>query len=174
MFKLKWFKDCKSIEGVKKTYRDLAQKYHPDVSGKNTAEIMKEINNEHEIACKRFSGVHSESKGFDGKEYDKREYDTYNEAETPEMFRNIISSLISCEGMQIDIVGNWIWLTGNTYPYKDIIKGLGFRWASKKKAWYWNNGECAGTRSRMTLEEIKNKYGCQSVRGKTQLRIATA
>lgn len=97
---------------------------------------MKEINAEYELAFNHFKNIYK-SKVNDNTTYTKET------TETPEAFKNIINSLIHCEGLEINIVGAWIWLTGCTYPYKDIIKELGFRWASNKKAWYWRAEEDA-------------------------------
>lgn len=170
---VKWFKDCKSIEDVKKTYRRLALEYHPDLTGGTTEEEMKEINSEYEKAFERFKNVHSNDNSNKANQSSNDTTSDYNAAETPEMFRDIINGLIHCDGVQIDIVGSWVWLTGNTFAYKDTIKGLGFKWASKKKAWYWHSGEFTKRRhSKMSLDDIKNKYGCQSFKGKANLRLA--
>lgn len=165
---LKYFKDCKTIEDVKKTYRKLCFKFHPDIYKGDNGETMKEINHEYEIAFKLFKDKHATSNS----ETDNSESDNNTEFETPEMFKDIINGLVNCDGVQIDIVGSWVWLTGNTYAHKDIIKGLGFKWANKKHAWYWHSGKNSRRHSKMTLDEIKDKYGCQTVAVKSQLRIA--
>lgn len=166
----KWFKGCKTIEDVKKTYRKLTMQYHPDLNkDTDTTAVMAEINNEYEKAFERFKNVHAASDNSNNAESDTSGYST---AETPEMFKDIINGLIHCDGVQIDIVGSWVWLTGNTFEHKDTIKNLGFKWASKKKAWYWHADEYKSRRSNMTLDEIKNKYGCQSVKTSKQLRLA--
>ena len=168
---LKWFRDCHSVEDVKKTYRALCFKYHPDVNDAPDAEQkMKEINAEYEIAFNRFKNVHkakAEQTATAGSAEAAAE-----SAEVPEMFKNIINGLVGCDGVQIDIVGTWVWLTGNTFAYKDKIKQLGFRWASKKKAWYWHSPEEKATHSKMSLDEIKDKYGCQTFTTAVQYRIA--
>jgi len=33
--------------------------------------------------------------------------------------------------------GCCIWVSGNTRPLKENLKGYGFRWAPKRQAWYW-------------------------------------
>ena len=166
----KWFKDCQNIEDVKKTYKKLAVKYHPDLNkDTDTTKVMAEINNEYEKAFERFKNIHSSNKTEQTESGTTSEYNT---AETPEMFKDIINSLIHCDGVQIDIVGSWVWLTGDTFTHKDTIKGLGFKWASKKKAWYWHTDDYKCRRSNMSLDEIKNKYGCQSVKTVSQLRLA--
>ena len=43
---MKYFKDLNSMEAVKKQYRKLAMKYHPDRGGNE--EVFKQINNEYE------------------------------------------------------------------------------------------------------------------------------
>ena len=83
--------------------------------------------------------------------------------ETPAEFMKIINTLVCCEGLVINLCGTWLWVTGNTFIHKDKIKGLGFRYASKKKAWYWHSPEdSCKSRKNLSLDEIKNKYGCQS------------
>ncbi len=166
----KWFKNCQTIEDVKKTYKKLAIKYHPDLNkDTDTTAVMVEINNEYEKAFMFFKNTH---KSNESGKAESNESSNYNAAETPEMFRDIINSLIHCDGVNIDIVGSWVWLTGNTYEYRDTIKGLGFKWANKKKAWYWHTDEYKCRRSNMTLDEIKMKYGCQSVKTTAQLKLA--
>lgn len=163
---MKYFNNCKTIEDVKKTYRKLCFEFHPDIYKGDNGETMKAINKEYEIAFKLFKDKHATNNA-------ETEKDSENTFETPEMFKDIINGLVNCEGVQIDIVGSWVWLTGNTYAYKDIIKGLGFKWANKKKAWYWHsdNDKCH-RRSKMTLDEIKDKYGCQTLTPNHQLRLA--
>lgn len=49
----KYFKDCKSKDDVKKTFRKLAKKYHPD-SPDGNEKIFVEIQQEYQIMLKRF------------------------------------------------------------------------------------------------------------------------
>lgn len=162
---LKWFKDCKTIEDVKRVYKTLAVKYHPDFNhDTDTTDIMQEINNEYERAFNLFKNIHTAQSAA-------AESDTAETTETPEMFKDIINGLIHCDGVQIDIVGSWVWLTGNTFIHKDVIKSFGFKWANKKKAWYWHSDEYKSTHSKMTLDEIKTKYGCQNVKTYTQVKL---
>ena len=165
----KWFKSCPTIEDVKKLYRQLVMKYHPDLTGGTTENEMKEINGEYEKAFERFKNVHAASNNDNAAD---SETSSYNADETPEMFKDIINGLIHCDGVQIDIVGSWVWLTGNTFAHKDTIKGLGFKWANKKKAWYWHTDEYKCRRSNMSLDEIKIKYGCKSFKANAQLKLA--
>ena len=162
----KYFKDCKTIEDVKAVYKTLAKKYHPDIAGAEFTATMQEINSEFEKAFEKFKNIHESAEG-----------NTYtaeqNRTETPAEFMEIINSLINCDGINIELVGRWIWLEGNTYPYKDIIKQLGFKWASNKKAWYWHSEQDSTTnRKRMSLEQIKEKYGCTAFQTSQRLCIA--
>ncbi len=131
---------------------------------------MKQINAEYKTAFERFKNIQEEV---------GNKTDTYNSnketSETAAEFIEIINKLVLCEGLNIDLCGRWIWLTGNTYPYKDIIKSLNFRWASKKKCWYWHKDEDAcKSRRNMSLDDIKNKYGCETFKGMASPRLATA
>ncbi|MGN1089952.1 MAG: DnaJ domain-containing protein [Huintestinicola sp.] len=156
---MKWFKTAHSIEEVKRIYRKLCKEYHPDIHGAETEDTMKEINAEYERAFNRYKDIH-ESTAEQGETYTKETHETAAE------FANIINQLIKCDGIEIDLCGRWIWLKGNTFSYKEIIKGLGFRWAAKKKMWYWRKEEDAShNRRTMNFEEIKSKYGCEIFEG---------
>lgn len=168
---LKWFKDCKTIEDVKKLYKALAVKYHPDMNDNDTTEEMKSINTEFEQVFKTLKNKHRADTDTTT-DYKENGAET---TETPAEYMNIINTLISCEGLEINLCGTWIWLTGNTFIHKDKIKGLSFRYASKKKAWYWHSPEDAcKSRKNLSLDEIKEKYGCQSFAGVSIPKLATA
>lgn len=162
----KYFKDSKTIEDVKATYKALAKQYHPDIAGAEFTATMQEINSEFEKAFEKYKNIH-ESK--DGEQYTAEHQTT----ETPAEFMEIINKLINCDGLTINIIGRWIWLEGNTYSYKDIIKQLGFKWASNKKSWYWHNEEDGtANRKKMSLEQIKEKYGCTAFQTNSRMCIA--
>lgn len=169
-YMMKWFKDCKCIEDVKRLYKKLSKQYHPDLNGGKTENEMKSINAEYETAFERFKNIH-ESMDGDNKTYTSSKETTENAAE----FMVIINKLIVLDGVQIDLIHRWIWLSGNTYPYKETIKSLGFKWCSNKKMWAWHKAEDAThSRSKMTIEDIKNKYGCETFKGVSAPRLAKA
>lgn len=159
-YMLKWFKDCTNIEEAKELYKKLCREYHPDLNENDTTETMKSINNEFETIFKTLKNKHRADNT--DTTADSRENGAET-TETPAEFMEIINGLIHCEGITIELIGRWVWVSGNTYQYKDIIKGLGFRYASRKKAWYWHTAEDAcRSRKALSLDEIKNKYGCQN------------
>lgn len=159
-YMLKWFKDCTNIEEAKELYKKLCREYHPDLNATDTTETMQSINAEFEKVFKALQNKHRADNTDTTSDSRENGAET---TETPAEFMTIINTLVGCEGVKIELVGRWIWLTGNTYPYKDIIKGLGFRWANAKKAWYYRNEKDAcKSRKKLSLDEIKNKYGCQS------------
>lgn len=153
---LKFFKDCKTIEDVKETYRKLAFLHHPDKGG--NIETMKAVNNEYEIAFKQFKNIHRTAAG---ETYTSKEENT----ETATDFKDIINSIIHFEGITIEIIGRWIWVTGNTYAYKDKLKELKFTWANTKKAWTWHPlDECKRSHKKFDLNDIRTMFGSEEVK----------
>lgn len=156
-----YFKECKNLEDVKKTFRMLAKKFHPDLGG--NAETFKKINNEYEEAFEYFKNEYNS----------KAENEKKQNTETPEEFRDIINILIKLDGLEIEICGTWLWLSGNTYIYKDIIKSLNFRWSKGKKKWYFYNGITSKNhkiKGSKTMEQIRSKYGSEVIESKSTLR----
>lgn len=160
---MKWFTPTpKTLEKLKTMYRTLAMKHHPDCGG-STAD-MQAINAEYDILFNELKDIHTNASG-----------ETYRATtnEKPEQFRNIIEKLITLDGVVIEIVGSWLWLTGNTYIHREQIKAIGFRWANSKKAWYYHTDEYRKTsRKTFTLDEIRDLYGSQTITSKPQLKLS--
>ena len=127
--------------------------YHQDRGG--DTETMKAINAEFDYVME--NNIFKSSKK-DTKKDTKKDYDF-----SSSQFKDIISALVRLDGLEIEITGCFIWVTGNTYPQKDIIKSLGFRYSKNKKAWYIAPAEYfAQKRSykkSYSMNDIRNKYG---------------
>ena len=151
--KINYFSDCHSIEQIKTRYRQLAQQYHPDHSGGNN-EIMKEINLQYEQQKgKKFTGVNHET----GKTYEQN-FDPFDG------YREIINALINIPNINIELIGTWLWITGETKPIKEYLKELGFKFSGKKCAWYYHSGQYRKkSKKNLTIDEIRNMYGSEKV-----------
>ena len=123
-FKLKFFKDCKDLQDVKNTFKTLAKLHHPDKGG--DVEMMKLINTEYEIASK----IIMKKAGFSSETFESDLLDLV-------AYREAVQSIINLDGLIIEIVGKWIWVTGETRMHKDVLKSNGFYYAAKKCAWYF-------------------------------------
>ena len=155
-----YFKNCKNIEDVKEMYRKLAKKLHPDCGG--NAEEFKKMSAEYTTAYNRFKNVHRDQKND---QEENREY-------TAEEFADIINKVIHLDGIEIDIVGTWVWLSGNTYPHRETIKAAGFFFSSKHKKWYFNGSTKKSRKhSKLSYEEVKNIHGCKTVKTAAQARL---
>lgn len=68
------------------------------------------------------------------------------------------------EGLRLEIVGQWLWLSGPTFAVKDALKALDFRYSPDKKSWYWRSDENRSTNEKpIPLEMIREKYGTNVV-----------
>src|SRR5687768_6554510 len=125
---MKFFSTCSTIDEVKKLYRQLAKELHPDKGGSVTD--MQELNKEYSFACAKLA---------------KGENKTAEETEATilnaEKYRQALEKIVSIDGIIIELVGAWIWVTGNTYAVKAQLKEAGFYFASKKVAWYFRSEE---------------------------------
>lgn len=148
---MQYFHDCKTVEEVKRLFRKLAMKYHPDRGG-DTA-TMQELNRQYQIALKRCDG--QTSTGTDGKEHTYK-YDEAAETEIAEKIDELLK--LKIPDIEIALIGKWVWITGDTKPHRKALKEAGCRWHSKRECWYWQNTGYVG-RSKASLEELAGKYG---------------
>lgn len=141
----------KTLEELKKQYRKLVFMHHPDKNG--DAEKMKAVNNEYDKLFKILKDVHQTK---DGEAYTAKQTST----ETADQFKDLINELMKMDDIEIEIIGCFVWVTGNTRAYKDKLKELKFQWHSKKTAWFLKpeNYRCKSRRN-YEFDEIREMYG---------------
>lgn len=154
---MRFFNECSTMEEVKATYKKLAKQHHPDCGG-DTA-TMQAVNTEYAFVC---------AKILKGENLTAEETD--EQIRLSEEYRKVIEGIINLEGITIEIVGHWIWVTGCTYPVRQQLKDAGLFFASKKLAWYYRSEEFKSKGGKKTLDELRNKYGSETVNSKQSSR----
>lgn len=149
---LKFFEDedLKTIDSLKKKYRKLAFQYHPDIEGGNT-ETMKKINNEYEEAIK-IVGINNDKKYTFDKEY-----------------ITIIDTLIKMhmKNVTIEVCGWFVYVSGDTKPYKKELKEAGLFWNTTKLVWYYKpNWYIKRDNKIWSMEKIRGNFGSEIVENK--------
>jgi DnaJ-class molecular chaperone len=135
-------------EEIKLAYKSACKKYHPDINP-GGLEMMKLINAANDTV----------------REYDGGEVKGSSQTNYGEEINNAINAIINLENIFIEICGAWIWVSGNTRTYKNILKQAGFKWAPKKKLWYFRpNNFKSSSRGKMSIDEIRIKYGSDSIK----------
>lgn len=150
---MKYFKSVNSMEELKKEYRKLCKELHPDFTG-DDGTAFKEMRKEYEELLK--NGLHAAAS-----------------KEHSEELQKIINELVKFYNIDIDVVGSWIWVSGETYKIKEQLKSLGFKFSGKRKMWYYAAGlEKKKRGSNMSFQDIINAYGVDSIKSKGQTCIA--
>ena len=140
-----------TLEELKGLYRKLAMLHHPDKGG-DTA-TMQAINAEYYTLFPLLKDIH---KTKEGETYTAWKATT----ETADQFKDLIDELMKMDDIEIEIIGCFVWVTGDTKPHREKLKALKFQWSSKKTAWYLKP-ESYKRRSRKEydLDEIRTMYG---------------
>ena len=144
---------------LKTAYRHATSIYHPD---RNPAglEMMKAVN----LAWEALKDIDFDNDTIIVEESPNNDYgDALNDA------LNVVQTM---EGIEIEICGAWVWLTGNTYANKKILKDAGYKWAPKKKQWYFRPEEYKSfNRNTWSMDEIREQHGSFKVRKNETPRI---
>ena len=165
-----YFKNIETLEQLRKAYKDLLKKYHPDNGG--SEEIMKAINVEYEQLFKLLKNRH-ESKAT-GTESNTSENVKWN-FEEDEKIRYVLNKIIHFSDITCEICGTWIWLSGNTYQYRKELKEFGFKFASNKKMWFWHlETYVKKSRKSLSMDDIRSYYGSTEVKTENKKQLATA
>lgn len=160
-----YFKNLKFKDEIKKEFCRLCKMLHPD-NGGNAADFVK-MKAEFE---KAFKYAKNRSKETDTNTSEQAAPGTDQEEETAREYSKLIESIIFLEGLKIEIIGTWTWVTGNTFIHKDRLKELNFHYSKSKKAWY-NTGskEWKKQRGHFTMNQIRTKFESEEVKKKNKL-----
>lgn len=89
-----WFKNPSTLEELKKRYKQMVMKNHPDMGGNENA--MKKINIEYDTLFAKLKNVHKNAAG--------ETYESKTETkETANDFKDIINELVKLKEIKIEI-----------------------------------------------------------------------
>lgn len=142
------FKGVEGINEAKRIYKQLAKKLHPDMEGGD------------EESFKLLNAIYTNL--IEHKIYFSNDFKINVELE------KVISLILHFENITIELVGSWVWVSGDTKE----IKELGFKWAMKKKMWYYGEMKSKNPTPK-SMEEIKSKYGSETLKTNDKKKIAS-
>ena len=156
---MKWFTNVRTVEELRKEYRQLMKKHHPDVGG--STEDAKEINSEYDTLFSVLSRQEAQERPQGEQEYKDK-------AAEDKAIRAVLDALVNVNAT-VEVVGCWVWVSEGSYSYRELLKSIGFKYAPKKRAWCWHFGEYHRHHKReVSLNEIRQKYGSQQVNNRRE------
>lgn len=167
-----YFKNVETLEELRRQYKELLKKYHPD-NPQGSTEATQSLNAEYDKLFKVLKNKH-ESKTTTGDnekaDYNNMKYDFSED----QALREMLNKIIGFNGITIEVIGNWIWCF-NSYEYRKELKELGFKYAGQKKAWYYHT-ESFRKRShkKLSMEDIRNYYGSTEVKTEETKKLKQA
>ena len=153
----KFFENVKTLDELRKEYHKLAFLHHPDKGG-NT-KTMQAINSQYEVWTKKLINAHED--------YSDERKDW--EMHVSEELMVKIANIINLPGIAIELIGSWLWITGNTFAVRDSLKTQGFKFSPPKTAWYFHCGEYQKNNNSLhSMDELRDLFGYQNIETKQQ------
>ena len=147
--------DGNTAGALKDSYRTAAMKYHPDKGG--DPEIMKLVNNAYELLCRITWTTAQQAEAAEAVPL------TEVMAELWEKFKHY-------PGLDGEICGSWLWITGDTRKYREDLKAAGFKFAAKKSAWYYHEDAYRKhSKRKFSMDEVRDLWGSSEL-DKDELR----
>ena len=168
-----YFKNVNTLNELRKQYKELLKKYHPDNPNGST-EATQQINAEYDKLFKLLKNKHESKEPETESKHasDNMKWDFAEDA----ALREILQKVIHFENIVIELCGSWIWISGNSYQYKDELKEIGFKWASQKKQWFWHGDkEFRKKRNKpLSMDDIRSYYGSTEFRAEERRYLKEA
>lgn len=144
------------ITELKKAYKSWAKKLHPDAGG-DTAK-MQALNNEFDYI------IENHIFGKARKEYEEtHENVNWKSDDIPTIFAEIVRQIM-WDDVTIELIGAWLWVTGNTFPHKDELSSLGFQWSGRKKAWYFATTVPTSGKPYRSVDALRKTFGSKVIK----------
>jgi hypothetical protein len=162
------FNHLTNVNQIKQEYRKLALQHHPDRGGDTST--MQRVNALYQKALEQCNG--QTSKGSDNKDHTY-----YYNQEIEQAIMDKIAEILSrkMKGVELELVGTWLWVGGETYQHKDILgKELKMRYSRRHKKWSWHNGPKYSRKSKLSYDEIRTFYGAKSFEAEKENELVLA
>lgn len=148
------------LDKLRKEYYRLAKIYHPDAGG--TKEAFQKLGADYERLTKQI---------LNGSSFSSAEKE--NETGISEDMARIVNAIISLPNITIEIIGRWIWVSGQTYPLRTELAAAGLQFIKKAGNPFWvYAGVQSKSRGKMSIDEIRSKYGSNIVRAKENKKLS--
>jgi hypothetical protein len=138
------FFGCKTSDEVRNRYDELSHVFKPQTNGESN-EMMNSINDEYD----KLMMVLGESKPLEAAK---------EKATVPEKIEELRAK-VNPEGLHMEIIKNWLWISGKTFQVKDTLKELGFRYSPNKRCFYYRqSNHRSGNQEPLAFETIRELY----------------
>lgn len=142
---------------TKAIYKKLCLKYHPDKGG--SLEMMQAINQAYNV-LKDYSQASTTSE------------ETASTVDFGEALNNAINLAVNL-GLDVELCGTWLWVSGDTKTHKEALKEHKFKWARNKKMWFFREeSEKSFNRKKMSIDEIRTRHGSKTIKGTNYQRLS--
>lgn len=149
---MKWFQNIKTLDELRTMYRKLAMQHHPDRGG--STQNMQEINNEYDIISAQLINCNTTFSAG------RKSWEHFVSSE----IREKLNEIIFLEDIVIEIIGCWIWVSGNTRAVKEELKAKGFKFSPNKLSWYWQYGDYHKlSRKQFSMDDLRVMFGSDEV-----------
>lgn len=145
-----------NVETLTKAYKKAIFKHHPDHGG--TSQSFVELQNAYSYLMNE---IKYPSKKYSSDTKQLEDIMVNYSQELIDKIMELIEKFALNDDININIIGDWIWLDGTTKPHKEAIKSLGFKFSKNKTAWYWHNGGYRrfGGKKDYSMHEIAYRHG---------------
>ena len=146
---------------LKQAYRQASLKHHPDTGG-NT-EIMALVNLAYEVLKEILD---NNMTWLSGDLWKAKKATPLTETMTI-LFEKIKFFV----GIKVELIGTWLWVSGETRTYKEQLKEYGFKWSKNKTSWYYHEGTYRRrSKKDFDMDAIRGMHGSEEL--KTESCIA--
>jgi len=162
-----YFQNCATQEEAKALYRELVRKHHPDAGG--DTRTMQDINAEYATFQARGASADARRRQQDAHADNRKSAADFHDIDEVEgILKEKIEAALNM-GLNVELIGLWVWVSGDTKPHKEELKAAGYKWSPKKEGqpWYYA-GVPSFNRKPKDLDTIRQTYGSQKFAKQTK------
>jgi len=155
-----YFKNISTLEQLRTAYHCLIRNNHPDNGGTWTGKDFAAMTKEYKAFFKELEKWDTTHTREDATAAERNKYNKKQD----QAIRRAMRKVVHLNGINIEIVGSWIWIDGNTYECRDYLKSIGYTWSKSRKKWHFTPYQRAKwyKGGKMSFDEIRERYGSEN------------